>query len=146
MVRTVDQQAQWLSLKIGHEDFAINVQYIRELIPRQTVTARNLTDQSIEGFTYFRDQVLSVINGVIKLGVDYPRSQADEGGLFVIFDVSPQPFALSVTAVGNIFELSPRDIAPYSVSNNPAITGVARRTCGGLMLVLDPTKLIELRE
>ncbi len=140
---TTALQDDWLAVKIGYETYAINASYIRELIRRQAVQADNLTSDGTEGLTLHRGQALCVVNGVLRLGLDYPKDLATTQGYFIVFDLADQSYALAVTEFIDVLHLDRTMIEPYEWSKNPAVSGVVRHQEHGLMIVLDPVKLLD---
>lgn len=140
---TVALQDEWLVVRIGKETFVINANHVRELIQRQKVQGANLTDDGTEGIILHRGKALCVVNGVIKLNLEYPHEKALTEGFFVVFDLGTQSYALAVTELIDVMALDESRVSGYAWTRNPAITSVVRHQELGLLIMLDPLKLIE---
>ncbi len=134
---------EWLVVKMGNDTFVLSTNHVRELIRRQEVQAPYLTRNGIEGLTLHRGKALNVVNGVIRLGVEYSHELATTQGYFVVLDFGEQSYALAVTDLVDVIQLDASAVSEYKWSVTPAVTGVVHHGELGLMIMLDPLKLLE---
>lgn len=128
---------------MGSDTFVLSTNNVRELIRRQAVQAPYLTSNGVEGLTLHRGKALTVVNGVIRLGVEYSHELAQTQGYFVVLDRGEQSYALAVTDLVDVIQLDATDVSDYKWSITPAVTGVVHHSELGLMTMIDPLKLLE---
>jgi len=106
-----DKKLNYISLRIGTEDFAIIVDKVLEIIQFQTLTCIPNSPDFVLGILNFRGSIVPVIDMHRRFNIDLSES---ENGMIVVVDVTNQDkhvlMGLMVDQVTNVIECDFKDI------------------------------------
>jgi purine-binding chemotaxis protein CheW len=156
--RTMDAQAaaagslQIVTFPVGNEEFGLDISVITEVIRPLPITALPHMPPFIEGVINLRDRIIPLVDLRKRFGVTGSRSDSRKARMIISRGALPGSggrLGLVVDGVREVMHV-PRgriDRAPEAATGRGAdfIAGVAR-TSGGLVILLDITKVLSREE
>ncbi len=141
----------FISLSLADEFFAVNVQYVVQVLQAASFTRVPQAPPFLKGVTNFNGSVIPVINTYLKFGFSEPQDTVHQ--LVIVLNVMREgnntPIGIIVDESDEVFEIDPAEIKPYPVKtgkyNTDFIDGVIHRK-GRFMLVLNVEKLFSKEE
>ena len=103
-----DHVAEFLTLRLGDEEYAIDILQVREIRARETVTAIAGSPAFVRGVINLRGTIVPVIDLRLKLGMAAPPDNA----VTIILMLSGRLLGLVVDAVTDVARLAAGDIRP----------------------------------
>jgi purine-binding chemotaxis protein CheW len=105
-------RAQYLTFRVGEEQYAVGVLAVREIIQHEVLTRVPTTPPWISGVINLRGSVVPVVDLGVKLGL--PPSEVTALTCFVIVETvlagSPAVMGIVADAVSQVIDLGPADI------------------------------------
>jgi purine-binding chemotaxis protein CheW len=134
--------SQILSLKIGTQLFGIDICAINDVLRRQDATPVPLSGAHIHGLMNLRGHIVTLIHVYSCLGLN----TQDQAKMTIVVEHHKELYGLLFDEVGDILELDSQTLEPapptLDASWQHKSDGVFR-LAQGLMVLLDPYKLIE---
>jgi purine-binding chemotaxis protein CheW len=143
--KTGDVQ-RYLSFSLGHEDYAVPLLGVREVIAVPEITPVPYTPPHFLGIMNLRGQVISIIDLRLKFNI---KAETTSETAVIICDIGTSSLGVVISSVNSVLALDAADISPkpeiQSYKNTDYITGVTRRD-KKLILLLDLTKALSVEE
>lgn len=137
---------RFLSFSLGHEEFAIPLLCVKEVIAMPDFTPIPQTPSHFLGVINLRGQVISVIDLRTKFGI---KAESSSESAVIICDLSPLSIGVVVNSVNSVLSLAEEDINPRpeieSTKRTDHITGVARQG-EKLTLLIDIAKALDVAD
>ncbi len=138
---------QYVTFKIGDEDFAIDIHKVQEIIREVEVTEVPKCHEFIEGIVSLRGKVMPIISLRMTLGL--PKLEVNKDNRVLVTDLNGVTAGLIVDSVSEILRLSPKDIEPppHTAGSDKAeyIKGVGK-IGDRLLIILDIDKALTMQE
>ena len=147
------EQTQYLTFRIGSEEYAIGVLHVKEILEYDTLTKVPNTPGSIRGVINLRGSVVPVVDLAVKFGSKESTITKRTCIVIVEVDLNGERAVMGVMAdsVSQVIDLLPGDIEPapsFGTRVNVAyLHGMARSTTGKkFVLLLDTGKVLSTDE
>lgn len=113
-VSTIKETSQYLTFRIGEEDFALDVSNVREILEFTTVTKVPKTPDYMRGVINLRGSVVPVLDMRLKFGLSETEKTINTCIVVVevALDESKTVMGALVDSVQEVFELDPEQIEP----------------------------------
>jgi len=138
---------RYLCFSIGHEDYAIPLLAVKEVIAEPKTTPLPYSPPHFVGLMNLRGQVISIIDLRVKLGVKTQDSR-DENAVIII-DMDPIYVGVTVDSVNNVLLLHEKDISPAPDMENKKVSrylrGVARKD-DRLILLVEIEQMLDVED
>ncbi len=133
-----------VTFSVAGAQYALPAADVLEITPPKTIVACPGVAECVLGLTNLRGRVTPVLDVALRLGTD----ALDEGrGVLIVVPYGEERVALKVCAIGGLIDVAPDEMdraAAAAATESDAVAGVAR-TRGGLVVVLDRERLLDLR-
>ena len=140
------EQKRYLSFSLGHEDYAIPLLNVKEVIAVPEITAIPFTPNYFLGIMNLRGQVISLIDLRQKLGI---KSDKDAEASVIICDISPLVIGVVVDSINAVVSPTQSELSEkpdiQGSRNTEYITSVYRRD-NRLVLLLEISKALGLED
>jgi purine-binding chemotaxis protein CheW len=105
---------QYLTFRIGEEDFALDVSNVREILEFTTITKVPRTPEYMRGVINLRGSVVPVLDMRLKFGLEEARKTIDTCIIVLEVDIDDEKTVIGalVDSVQEVFELDPQHIEP----------------------------------
>lgn len=141
----------YLSFRIGHETFAVNVAQVLEILQVPQITKVPRSPSFMRGLINLRGNVLPVVDSRIKFGLETVADSINTS--IIILSLSKEreeiKVGVLVDAVEEVFELSDKDLLPPpdigGKYRTEFILGIARAE-EGLIIFLDVDKIFSYED
>lgn len=142
-----DELLQFVTFKIGEEEFGIDILKVREIKPMMSITKVPKTPDFVEGVLNLRGRILPIIDMRKRL---YLSAKApDKFTRIIIVDIDQMWIGFIVDSVSKVLRIPSRIIEPPppTVSNidTEYIIGVGKMDTG-LLIILNLSKLLTEEE
>ncbi len=138
---------QYVTFKIGDEDFAIDIIKVQEIIREVEVTEVPQSHEFIDGIASLRGKVMPIIS--LRMTFGLPKLENDNDNRVLVTDLNGVTVGLVVDSVSEILRLSPKDIEPppHTAGSDKAeyIKGVGK-IGDRLLIILDIDKVLTMQE
>ncbi|KRW58523.1 chemotaxis protein CheW [Pseudomonas sp. TTU2014-080ASC] len=142
---------QYLTMTLGHEQFALSIAQVREIIEFSSLTEIPLMPDFLRGVINLRGAVVPVLDLALRLGRE--RTQIGRRTCIVIVEVDqaepPQLIGVLVDAVNDVLDVLPGQIEPRpgfgARIRADFIAGILRHQ-ESIRVVLDFTQVLALDE
>ena len=141
MEKEVDKSSEEMQLvcfKVDHEEYAVNIMKVQEIIRINEITAVPKTKEYMKGIINLRGTVVPVVDMRTRFGLKTPESQ--EQSRIVVVNISGKTTGLIVDSVTEVLRVSKSQIEPppTSVANldGKFIDGVGKFNEGKRIIVL----------
>src|SRR5690349_21965808 len=138
---------EFLSFRLGHEDYAIDILAVQEIRMFEAVTKLPSTPEYVKGVINLRGVIAPVIDLRVKFG--FEKAEYGPFTVLVVLRINDRLAAVVVDAVADVVALTEHEIKPApelgSAMNIEYVMGLGAR--GEQMLILlDIEKLLTSRE
>lgn len=138
---------RYLCFSVGHEDYAIPLLSVKEVIAEPVTTPLPYSPAHFRGLMNLRGQVISIIDLRIKLGIK-PKDKHGENAVIIV-DMDPVYVGVAVDSVNNVLLLSEKDVSPPpDMENKKAsryLRGVARKD-NRLILMVEIEQILDIED
>ncbi len=138
---------QYVTFKIGDEDFAIDILRVKEIIREVEVTEVPKSHDFVDGIMSLRGEVMLIISLRMTLGL--PKLEDNNDNRVLVTDLNGVTVGLIVDSVSEILRLSPKDIEPppHTSGGDKAeyLKGVGK-IGDRLLIILDIDKVLTMQE
>jgi purine-binding chemotaxis protein CheW len=138
---------EFLTFRLGHEDYAIDILTVQEIRMFEAVTKLPSTPDYIKGVINLRGVIAPVIDLRVKFG--FEKAEYGPFTVLVVLRVSERLAAVVVDAVADVVALSDEQIKPApelgTAVNIEYVMGLGTRA-EQMLILLDIEKLITSRE
>jgi purine-binding chemotaxis protein CheW len=145
------EKSTYLTFLLGKEYFAVNVNYVLEVLQHQQITAVPQTPGHILGIINFRGDILPVIDTRRKFNLT-----VDENGkkpIIIVFEVTSESQTITIAAtadsVKDVIEVEPDEIKPVpemGLSYNAKLISGAIRRADIFIMMLDIEKVFSIND
>lgn len=135
-LKEVKDLKEFLCFKLGDEEYAIDVRYVKEVIKNKPVTEIPKTIDFILGVISIRGEILPVFD--IKKLLDIPFLSISFSSKFIIIDFNGEIVSLVVDEITQISKIATNDINPTPLN----ISGEKQEFIKGVAIIND--KMIRL--
>jgi purine-binding chemotaxis protein CheW len=108
------EKETYLTFKLGHELFAVNVANVLEVLEKQPITPVPRAPSFILGIINFRGNILPVVSTHEKFNLANPSDESSS--ILIVFDiqVAEKQFLIAATAdkVNDVIDINPDEIKP----------------------------------
>lgn len=144
--RATGDVQRYLSFSLGHEEYAVPLLAVREVIALPDITPVPYTPPHFLGIMNLRGQVISIIDLRLKFNIKVENTTETA---VIICDVGTTSLGVVISSVNSVLALDPEEISAkpeiQSYKNTDYITGVTRRD-KKLILLLDINKALSVEE
>jgi len=138
---------EFLSFKLGQEEYAIDILQVREIRAHEAVTRIANTPGFIKGVIHLRGAIVPIVDMRIKFGT--PHAGIDASTVMIVLDINGRPIGILVDAVSDVVALSPDEIRAAPPMQGVIDAGFIRGLApveGRMLILLDITRLMSSRE
>jgi purine-binding chemotaxis protein CheW len=135
---------EFLSFKLGGEEYAIDILTVREIRAYAPVTRIANTPAYIKGVFNLRGAIVPVLDLRIKMG--FPKAEYDSFTVVIIIDVFGRSMGVVVDAVSDVVGLQSDEIRPAPPMPGGLEAAMIRGLApieGRMLIVLDIASLME---
>ena len=139
--------AELITVVIGEQRFAIDIQLVREIRGWTTSTPLPNAPDYVLGVINLRGAVLPVLNLAARLGL--PASEARSSSVVIVVDLVGRTVGLLVDAVSDIINVGEGEIQPAPVIGAASSKGLARgmiTTDEGIITLIDMSGILPAPE
>jgi purine-binding chemotaxis protein CheW len=104
------EEIELLSLRLGDEEYAVNVEDVKEVLKNRELTLVPNAPDYIQGVTALRGQVLPVVDLCKRLGI--PAGTRDEKSRILVMNVHDEEAGIVVDRVTGVLRISPDAVRP----------------------------------
>lgn len=139
------QQNKYVTFKSGNEIFGLKIEYVREIIVYQEITAIPESEDYIKGLINLRGKIIPVIDVRLRFRQE-PLEYTDRTCIIVIH-VKDTVVGLIVERIAEVVEIKPEDILPPPTlgkeesTQNKYVCGIGK-VGEDVKLLLDPDKIL----
>ena len=140
---TMSASGELITVIIGAQRFAIDIQLVREIRGWTTSTPLPKAPPYVLGVINLRGAVLPVLNLAARLGL--PASAAGPSSVVIVVDLVGRTVGLLVDAVSDIINVGEGEIQPAPVIGAAASKGLARgmiTTDEGIITLIDMSGIL----
>jgi len=134
---------EFLTFRLGNEEYGIDIQQVHELRGYDKVTRIANAPESVKGVIYLRGAIVQIIDMRIRLSLGVPVY--NEFTVVIILNVSGRTVGIVVDSVSDVIKLTPDQIQPPPVfdasSDTEFVTGLGTLD-ERMLILLDLGKLI----
>ncbi|MGN0408512.1 MAG: chemotaxis protein CheW [Bacteroides sp.] len=138
---------QYIVVKIGNEQYGINIQYIDNIVKNQRITRVPKTQKYYKGVINLRGEIIPVMSIRIKLGLE--ADEYTDKTRIIIIKVENATIGIIVDQVNEVITLQEEDVEKVSHEKsddaNGYICGIGKSK-GELVSLLDIVSLIAEKE
>ena len=139
------QKGKYMTFKSGHEYFGLEIQYVKEIVQVQEITAIPETENYIKGLINLHGKVIPVID--VRLRFKQEPFEYNDRTCIIVITVKDMTVGLIVEKIGELVDISEENILPPpSVGRadrvqNKYVYGIGK-VGDTVKLLLDPDKLL----
>jgi purine-binding chemotaxis protein CheW len=134
---------RYLSLRIGDENYAFEIQYVTEIIGIQKITKVPNIKEYIKGIINLRGIIIPVVNIRTRFGME--EIDYNDRTCIVVIRIHERTIGLIVDEVYEVYSIASNDIDPRppinKSKNSNFIKGIGK-LADNVSLILDLTKLL----
>lgn len=136
-------EGQYIALKLGHEEYAVDILGVKEIIRLSHITRVPKAPFFIQGVINLRGNVIPVINSHLRLGLQ--QIEMTEKSRIIIFNIEDTVVGFTVDEVIEVITLNDEMLEkPQMVEgNNKYIKNIGKMN-NRLIMILDSDKLLDL--
>jgi len=137
--------SDFISLRIGTQDFGVPVLQVRDVMRRQQLTPVPLAPRAIAGLLNLRGRIVTAIDLRTRLGL--PPQAADSDATHVVVENGGELYALVVDSVGDVLAVDERQLEAVPPGLDPqwrAVASAVYPTADGLIVLLDIARLLDM--
>lgn len=138
---------QYIVVKIGNEQYGVNIQFIDNIVKNQVITRVPKTQRYYKGVINLRGEIIPVMSIRLKLGLE-PDEYTDKTRIIII-KLENAKIGILVDQVNEVITLEEDDVEKTqhdkSDESNGYISGIGKSK-GELVSLLDIVSLIAERE
>ena len=116
--------SMYLTFKLGHEDYGIEVRYVTEIVGMQKITEVPDMPGFVKGVVNLRGQVIPVIDMRIRFHMD--SRPYDERTCIVVVNINEMQVGLVVDTISEVRNIEEKQISPTPANSPPYIQGMAK--------------------
>lgn len=135
----------FVSIRLGNQDFGISVAVIRDVLRKQTLTPVPLAPHAVAGLLNLRGRIVTAIDLRQRLGLE-PGATGGEN-VIVVVEHGAELYALIADAVGDVHNIEEGRFEPLPLILDPLWRDVAAAVYPvehGLIVLLDIARLLEI--
>lgn len=139
------QKGKYMTFKSGNEYYGLKIQYVKEIIQFQTITAIPETENYIKGLINLRGKVIPVID--VRLRFKQEPIEYDDRTCIMVVNVKSTTVGLIVEKIAEVVEIKEENILPppsigrMEKGQNKYVYGIGK-VGDAVKLLLDPDKLL----
>jgi purine-binding chemotaxis protein CheW len=113
-VSSITDTKQYLTFRVGEEDFALDVSNVREILEFTSITKVPKTPEYMRGVINLRGSVVPVLDMRLKFGLTEAKETIDTCIVVLEVDIDGEKTVIGalVDSVQEVFELDPQHIEP----------------------------------
>jgi len=113
-VSSITDTKQYLTFRVGEEDFALDVSNVREILEFTSITKVPKTPEYMRGVINLRGSVVPVLDMRLKFGLTEAQKTIDTCIIVLEVDIDGEKTVIGalVDSVQEVFELDPQHIEP----------------------------------
>ncbi len=139
-IETNQSSSTYLQFFLGKKLYAIDIQYVTEIIEVQDVTEIPDMPSYVEGVINLRGNVITLVNICQKLNV---KKDDDERGCIIIVNINSKKYGLVVDNVEAVIDIYEKDIeVPGGLDISNSITLGTAKMEKELCIILATKKLV----
>ena len=141
----VTQKDKYMTFKSGNEFFGLKIQYVKEIIPFQSITAIPETEDYIKGLINLRGKIIPVID--VGLRFKQKPFDYDDRTCIIVIEVKKTTIGLVVEKIAEVVEIGQENILPpptigrIDKAQSKYVYGIGK-VGTSVKLLLDPDKLL----
>ena len=139
------QQNKYVTFKSGNEIFGLKIEYVKEIIVYQEITAIPESEDYIKGLINLRGKIIPVID--VRLRFKQEPLEYTDRTCIIVIHVKDTVVGLIVERVAEVVEIKPEDILPPPTlskeenTQNKYVCGIGK-VGDAVKLLLDPDKIL----
>jgi purine-binding chemotaxis protein CheW len=145
--RPITAERQLVVFSLGREEFAVDVNQVREIIRMEEITRMPKSPPFVEGIINLRGQIIAVIDLAKRLNL--PSTERTDAHRIVVVETEDLKVGMIVDSVSEVTSVAEEEIEPpptlASDATTPFILGGVKRD-KRLIILLDLSKLLSLEE
>ena len=137
--------SDYVTIRIGAQEFGVPVLQVRDVLRRQHVTPVPMAPRAIAGLLNLRGRIVTAIDVRKRLCVS---PLADDGeAVNIVVEQDAELYALIVDSVGDVLQVDERHVESVPSVLDPqwrAIASAVYPTDAGLVVLLDIARLLDI--
>lgn len=140
-----EQKGKYMTFKSGNEYFGLEIQYVKEIVQFQEITAIPDTEDYIKGLINLHGKVIPVID--VRLRFKQEAFAYNDRTCIIVITVKDMTVGLIVEKIGELVDISEENILPPPTigradkAQNKYVYGIGK-VGSTVKLLLDPDKLL----
>ena len=138
---------EFLSFRLGAEEYAIDIMQVREIRAHETVTRIAGAPEFIRGVINLRGNIVPIVDLRMKFG--FTNASYDALTVVIILNIAHRLMGIVVDAVSDVVALLPDEVRPAPDMTGTIDSGFIRGLApldGRMLIVLDIARLMTSRE
>ena len=139
------EKGKYMTFKSGNEYFGLKIQYVKEIIQFQTITAIPETEDYIKGLINLRGKVIPVID--VRLRFKQDPFEYNDRTCIIVINVKSTVVGLIIEKIAEVVEIKEENILPpptigrVDKAHQKYVYGIGK-VGNSVKLLLDPNKLL----
>lgn len=139
------QEGKYMTFRSGNEYFGLKIQYVKEIIQFQSITAIPETEDYIKGLINLRGKIIPVID--VGLRFKQEPFEYDDRTCVIVIEVKTTTIGLIVEKIAEVVEIGEENILPpptigrIDKAQSKYVYGIGK-VGTSVKLLLDPDKLL----
>jgi purine-binding chemotaxis protein CheW len=138
---------EFLSFRLGQEEYAIDVLQVREIRAHEAVTRIAGTPDFIRGVINLRGAIVPIVDMRLRFRLD--SAAYDANTVVIVLNIHDRPIGIVVDAVSDVVALAADEIRPTPAMKSAIEQGFIRGLApveGRMLILLDISKLMSSTE
>jgi purine-binding chemotaxis protein CheW len=134
---------EFLSFRLGNEDYAIDILQVREIRAHEPVTHIANAPAYLKGVINLRGAIVPIVDMRVKLAL--AKADYDATTVLIILNIASRPVGIVVDAVSDVVKLAPGEIRPPPTWHGGIETGFIKGLASvddRLLIVMDIAGLL----
>jgi purine-binding chemotaxis protein CheW len=138
------EEIQVVAFRLGHEEYAVDILYVQEIIRLLNITRVPRSSEHIEGVINLRGNIIPIVNLYSRFDLQSTDNQDDKR--IIVFKFDEVQVGIIVDEVSEVLRIKANDIEPaakvYGTLEADHIIGIAK-VDERLLILLDLAKVFE---
>ena len=143
---TPTEKTEFLSFRVHGQDYAVNVNFVREIRSWTKPTPLPHAPAFVQGVINLRGSVLSILNLGVRLGLDPVDPAQSDRSVVIFVEIGDETIGLKVDAVSDILAFTHEQLSPppsTSAQEHRALIKSLAILDDSIIRILDLERLLE---
>jgi purine-binding chemotaxis protein CheW len=138
---------EYLSFRLGEEEYAIDILQVQEIRAQESVTRIANTPKFVRGVISLRGQIVPIVD--MRAMFDLPHAAAGSSPVMIILDIGRRVIGVVVDAVSDVVRLAAGEVKPAptlaAAIDSACVRGLAP-VDGRMLIIVDIARLMASRD